>query len=89
MVDNQNHRNLGCSVAFQAAKDYADTYDPNKCRGFDEYMRKILRRDILRDLRSEWMNFITDGKSSMLADALKRDYKAVVKRIYSMEENEK
>lgn len=71
-IDIQNYKNLACAIAIQAAKDYVDA-SPQQ------------RGHILRQLRSEYMNFITDGKSSMLADALKRDYKAVVSSLINSE----
>ena len=78
MVDIQNYKNLGCAIAIQAAKDYASVDATPQKRGV-----------IIRQLRSDWMNFITDGKASMLADALKRDYKAVANTLFSTEANEK
>lgn len=77
MVDIQCYKNLGAAIAMQAAKDYAKAETPQA------------RAHIIRQLRTPYMEFITGGIAPMLADALKRDYKAVVNRIYSMEANEK
>lgn len=72
-----NWKNLGCAIALQAAKDY---------EAIDGVESSPAQRGwIIRQLRSDYMNLITDGKSSLLADELKRDYKAVVKRIKNME----
>ena len=68
-----NYKQLGCAVAIQEAKDYAAS-SPAR------------RRVIIKDLRSDYMELITGGIASMLADALRRDYKSVVRRIKNMEE---
>ena len=78
LIDIQCYKNLGAAIAMQAAKDYASVDATPQSRGH-----------IIRQLRTPYMEFITGGISPMLADALKRDYKSVVKRIYSMEANEK
>lgn len=78
LIDIQCYKNLGCAIAMQAAKDYASVDASPQSRAA-----------IIRQLRSPYMEFITGGISIMLADALRRDYKSVVKRIYSMEENDK
>lgn len=72
MTDIQCYKNLACAIAIQAAKDYANG-SPQQ------------RGHILRQLRSDYMNFITDGKAAMLADALKRDYKTVVETLVNSE----
>ena len=76
-IDIQCYKNLGCAIAIQAAKDYA---------AVDATPQK--RAHIIRQLRSPYMEFVTGGIAPMLADALKRDHKAVVTRIYHMEEDE-
>ena len=68
-----NYKQLGCAIAIQATKDYARA-------------SAARRRVIIKDLRSDYMSFITGGIAPMLADALKSDYKAVVGRIKNMEE---
>ena len=76
-----NYKQLGYAIALQAAKDYAsmDGVETSPAR----------RRVIIKDLRSDYMDLITGGLASLLADALKRDYKTVVARIKSMEETAK
>ena len=72
MVDIQCYKNLGCAVAIQAAKDYA-AGSPQK------------RAAIIKQLRSDYMQLITDGVSIMLADALRHDYKSVVNNLINAE----
>jgi hypothetical protein len=71
MVDIQCYRNLAAAICLQAAKDYDKAETPQQ------------RAVIIRQLRSEYMCGISDGASALLADALKRDYKRVVKQIYT------
>jgi hypothetical protein len=75
-----NYKELGYAIAIQAAKDC------EKIDGKETSPQK--RSAIIKSLRSEYMNFITGGMASMLADALRKDWKAVVRRIKNMEEEE-
>ena len=80
MTDIQNYKNLGCAIAIQAAKDCVSidgrTTTPSE------------RAAIIKQLRSPYMDMITSGLAPLLADALKKDYKAVFKRIKNMEKEE-
>lgn len=51
-------RNLACAICMQAAKDYFATENPDE------------RKVILKDLRSKYMEFITNGTSVAVADQL-------------------
>lgn len=73
MFDIQCYRNFAAAICIQAAKDYADAKTP-QARGY-----------IIRQLRSDYMVFISDGASALLADALKRDYKSVVESLIKSE----
>ena len=73
MIDIQNYRNLAAAICIQAAKDYAKAKTPQA------------RTAIIRQLRSEHMDSISEGKSVLLADALKRDYKTVVSSLMNTE----
>lgn len=75
-----NYKQLGCAIALQAAKDYASING--------EPTSPAKRRAIIKCLRSDYMNLITDGKASLLADALKRNWKEVVGRIKQVEEDD-
>ena len=61
------YKRLGYAIAFQALKDYFDSSTAQK-------------RVIIKDLRSHWMDWITDGLSVQLADRLKSDPKGVERR---------
>lgn len=54
-----NYQELGYSIAIQAAKDYLHSNSPNE------------KRRIIKDLKSEWMKFITNDISVLLAEKLK------------------
>lgn len=75
-----NYKQLGCAIAIQAAKDY------DSMNGVETSPAR--RRAIIKDLRSDYMDAITGGLSVLLADALRRDHKAVVNRIKNMEKCE-
>ena len=55
----QNIRNLGSAVMLQAVKDY--------------FRDESYRPAIIKDLKGEWMNFLTGGTSSVVAEQLKKN----------------
>lgn len=63
----ENYKQLGYAVALQAAKDYKKA-SPK------------MRQRIIRELRGGYMDFITNGLSILLADALLQDL-SICKRI--------
>lgn len=70
-----NGRQLVMTILHQAAKDY--------CRNESESTRKA----ILKDLRSSYMEFISDGMSVVVAEQLEKNCEAIKARI-SKEEDE-
>ena len=60
---------LAAATIWQAAKDYVST----KC--------DRQRKSILRDLRSDWMQFFTNGLSVVVAKELERNPDEIRKRI--------
>lgn len=68
------YKNLGCAIAFQAAKDYF-------CE--DKYGKKA----IIKDLNSPYMDNMTSGLSLILAEQLKKNPDTIAKRINMWEEN--
>lgn len=62
-------RNLACAITMQAVRDYFSM--PKK------------QKSILADLRSEWMDFITNGMSVVVAEQLELQPDAIRKRLYS------
>lgn len=67
----KNYKQLGYAIALQAAKDY-EKDNPKE------------RQRIIRELRGEYMDFITNGLSILLADALLRDSSGICRRIENM-----
>lgn len=61
-------RNLASAVLLQAAKDY--------CNGTEKE-----REIILRELRSIWMRYLTDGTSVVVAEQLEKNWKAIAPRL--------
>lgn len=62
-------RNLGCAIALQAAKNYCATRN------------EANKRAILRALRSEYMDIITDSASIYLAEKLEKEPEVIKKRV--------
>ena len=71
----QNVKNLTSSVLLQAAKDYCD-------RGTSQSMKKV----ILKDLNSPWMDFLTDGMAKVVAEELLKNEKMIRIRLKKAEE---
>jgi hypothetical protein len=68
----KNYRQLGCAVAIQAMKDYFRVCEANQ---------KI----ILKELRSAWVDWLTDGLSLELANQLEANPEKVKKRYHLYE----
>ena len=69
-------RQLACATMLQAAKDFADM--PSQ------------RKEIIKDLRSPWMQTFTQGTSVNVAEQLEKHPKEIIARIrkHEMEEEE-
>lgn len=63
-------RNLACAITMQAVRDY---FAPNAT--------DKKRREILKDLRSQWMDFITDGLSITIANQLEKNPDEIRERV--------
>lgn len=64
----QNIRNLASAVLLQAAKDY--------CAGDEKERAKISE-----ELRSEWMQELTQGISLVVAEQLEKNWEAIAPRL--------
>lgn len=65
-----NTREITCAITMQAVRDYfATNATPKK------------RDTILKELRSEWMDFITDGTSTIVAEQLEKHPKEIAERL--------
>ncbi len=58
-MNDANVRNLACAITMQAARDYFNAEGNTK-----------KQKAILKDLRSKWMDFITNGTSVVVAEQL-------------------
>ena len=65
---DQNLRQLACAITLQAVKDF--------CAG-----DAANRRAILKDLRSPYMDFITNGTSRVVAEELVKNPEEIAERI--------
>lgn len=61
----ENIKRLGQAVVIQAVIDYFDTYDEK------------VRQGILKDLRSQWIEFLSDDLGKRAADAIEKNPKAI------------
>jgi hypothetical protein len=77
MNTTENYRQLGYAVALKAAKDFFKTASKKK------------KEEILKDLKSSWMDFITNGISVILAEKLETSPSTVERglNLYGSEEN--
>ena len=69
MTDAQA-RELACAITMQAVRDY-----------FATGVTKKKQDAILRELRSQWMDFITDGTSIVVAEQLEKNPDAIRERV--------
>lgn len=76
----KNYRELGIAVVRQAIKDY---FGINKT--ISPTPNKAQKRAILKELRSDWDDFITGGLSLMVADQLEKNPKEIKQRLINAE----
>jgi hypothetical protein len=76
-MTNQNIRNLACAITLQAVRDYFDTTSSKK------------KATILKDLRSSWMNAITNGTSVIVAEQLELHPEEIAARLRQNHEMER
>lgn len=68
----ENYRQLGAAIGLQAVKDYA-------------VETPAMQKKIIKDLRSEYMELITQGASVFLAEKLETDPDEIIDRVRKME----
>lgn len=73
-MNDTSIRNLACSIIMQAVRDY--------------FVDKDKRHQIIQDLRSPWMDFITGGLSVMTADQLEKHPNEIKARMRKMPKEE-
>ena len=69
-MKSKNIRNLASAIMLQATKEYCGL-DPEPAS----------KTSILRDLRSPWMNGLTDGMSVVVAERLEKHWREIKKRL--------
>lgn len=69
-------RNLACAITMQAVRDYFHA---------DGQPKK--QKAIIKDLRSEWMDFITNGTSIVVADQLELHPDEIRERLRRQNDN--
>lgn len=69
----QGIKELGARTCLEAAREYCATTPAKK-------------RAIIKDLKGEWMDFLTNGLSKTVADELLRNEKEIAVRLKKVEE---
>ena len=69
-MTNTQAREIACAITMQAVRDYFAT-------GVTEKKQET----ILRELRSNWMDFITDGMSIVVAEQLEKNPEEIRDRL--------
>lgn len=69
-ITDADAKNIACAITMQAVKDYFVTGVTAK-----------KQQTILADLRSEWMKFITDGMSLIVAEQLELHPEEIRERV--------
>ena len=69
-MTNFDARNLACAITMQAVKDY-----------FDPKTTPEKQKAILKDLRSKYMDFITNGTSIVVAEQLEKNPEEIRERV--------
>ena len=69
MNTNYNYKNLGAGIVLQAVKDYFGTSS------------REMKRAILKDLRSNHLNQLSDGMSLVAADQLETHPEEIAQRL--------
>jgi hypothetical protein len=75
---DEGYRQLGYAAVIQAVKDYLNG-------GTD----KETPEDILKKLRGEWLNALSDGTAKIAAERLLVDAEGIKERIFKAEADEK
>jgi hypothetical protein len=70
-----NMRQLAMSIVYQSVKDYCRSGSDKK------------RRGILNDLRSPYMDLISDGMSVIAAEQLEKDPDVIAERLKNIKED--
>ena len=87
-MSDKNIHNLACAIVLQAVRDYfiKDKYKDKK-KTEDMFIKK--RETILKDLRSKRMEFISDGRSVIVAEQLEKNPREILTRLQRQEKKMK
>lgn len=69
MMTEQNMRSLAAAITMQAVKDYFRSTKEEK------------KKAVLKDLRSSWMQMLTDGQSVVVAEQLEKHPEEIRERL--------
>lgn len=72
----ENLKALACAVTAQAIKDY-----------FDKETDKKEKKKIIKDLKSDWMDWFTNGLSPIAAKQIQENPRTICRKLRKVEEN--
>lgn len=79
-MTDQNIRNLACAIILQAVRDYF-TKTVYKTEKKTEAMFDRKRKKILKDLRSSYMDTLSNGTSVVVAEQLEKHPEDIAARL--------
>lgn len=79
-MSDANIRNLACAIIMQAVRDYF-TKEEYKTEAKTEEMFAKKRKTILKDLRSPYMEMLSNGTASVVAEQLELHPEEIVARM--------
>lgn len=87
-MTDKNIHNLACAIVLQAVRDYFHK-DKYKSKDKTEKMFPKKQKRILKDLRSEYMDFISGGLSVVVAEKLESNPKEIRARLRQYDKRRK
>lgn len=79
-MNDASIRNLACAIVLQAVRDYF-TKEEYKTEKKTESMFAKKRKTILKDLRSPYMEMLSNGTSVVVAEQLEKHPEEIVARM--------
>lgn len=80
-------KSLGAAILLRAVRDYCNPEATRETKIMTDKQRGAYREKILKDLRGGWLNALTNGISSIVAEQLEQHEEEIKERLkYTKEE---
>lgn len=80
-------KSLGAAILLRAVRDYCNPEATRETKIMTNEQREAYRNKILKDLRGGWLNALTNGISSIVAEQLEQNEQVIKERLnYTKEE---